>query len=165
MSAPITDGTLERIARRAEWALEFGKACIYQMGAGNSRAGAATPWDGQPACDCSALADWCAGIDKHGPASPAWQNTDALVNDGLQALKVDLWHQLPAPVRGCLIVYGGHVGADGKRHAGHVGVVVDVINGHCIDCSSTKNGIGRGVHSVAFFLRHGAICIAPNGAV
>ena len=161
MKAPENNGTLEAIALRAEWALANGKACTYTMGGGAVKSSALTPWGADNKCDCSAFADWCAGIDKHGPASPSWQNTDALVNDGLHALKQDLWRLLDAPVRGCLIVYGGHTGADGKRRAGHVGVCVSATE--TIDSSSTGAGIRRGVHSVQWFLNHGAICIAPNG--
>jgi len=161
MKAPQNNGTLEAIALRAEWANAEKPAIAdgYLMGAGATRAIAPVPWGADLRQDCSAFADWCAGIDKHGPASPAWQNTDALVNDGLHALKQDLWRLLDAPVRGCLLVYGSHV-VDGKRRAGHVGVAVSATE--TIDSSSTGKGIGRGVHSVSWFLAHGAICIAPN---
>jgi len=163
MSAPISNKTLESIALRAEWAC-WAKPDVkdgYQMGAGQVHANTDHPWDSANLCDCSAFADWCAGVDKHGPASAAWQNTDALVNDGLHALKQDLWRLLDAPVRGCLIVYGGHTDADGKRRAGHVGVVLSPTE--TADCSSTGMGIRRGVHTVQFFLNHGAVCVAPNG--
>jgi len=162
MKAPENNGTLEAIALRAEWANAEKPAIAdgYAMGSGTTRAIAPVPWGADLKQDCSAFADWCAGIDKKGPASPVWQNTDALVNDGLHTLKQDLWRLFDAPVRGCLLVYGGHRDAHG-RHPGHVGVCVSATE--TIDSSSTGKGIGRGVHSVAWFLARGAICIAPNG--
>jgi len=151
--------SLEAIALRAEWALANKPAIAdgYQMGSGAVHASAATPWGADNRQDCSAFACWSSGIDKHGPASPAWQNTDAIWTAA--HLDSGQWQMLDAPVRGCLLVYAGHSDAHG-RHPGHVGVCVNATE--TIDSSSTGKGIGRGVHSVSFFLARGAICIAPN---
>lgn len=89
------------------------------------------------ALDCSAFIWKLFGENKKD------RNTDWLRNDALT--KMTRFRRIAAPVPGAIAVYGTRwektpTGMT-KRHAGHVGVVVDVAKKLVIDCSSSKNGI------------------------
>lgn len=101
----------------------------YQMGAENIKENGAL--------DCSAFVWQVLGERKRD------RNTDWIRSDALD--KQTKFKRIAAPVPGCIAVYGtrwektplGTV----KRHAGHVGIVVDVAKKTVIDCSSSQNGI------------------------
>lgn len=101
----------------------------YQMGAEDLRKNGKL--------DCSAFVWQILGESKHD------RNTDWLLTDATS--KQTKVRQIPAPIPGCIAVYGGRwekvVGAPSIRHAGHTGIVVDVAKKLCIDCSSSQNGI------------------------
>ena len=102
------------------------KGTKYAMGA-----------DDDNASDCSAFL-WRALHDrKHD------RNTDWIAGDALHACTK--FHAVDVPFPGCVAVYGSrweHVeGQPAKRHAGHVGIVVDVAKKLVVDCSSSQNGI------------------------
>lgn len=100
----------------------------YRMGA---------DMDGDPpACDCSAFVARCC--DQRKNAGGVWYNTDRIWDDAQGPHK--RWRQIPAPVPGCIGVYPGRTVA-GKRHAGHVWVVVDTATARTIECSSSGKGI------------------------
>jgi len=101
----------------------------YRMGAETIALGGAL--------DCSAFVWHVLGESKHD------RNTDWLLGDATgKQTKV---RQIPAPIPGCIAVYGSRwervPGEPAKRHAGHTGIVVDVAKKLCIDCSSSQNGI------------------------
>ena len=101
----------------------------YRMGAENiARNGA---------LDCSAFVWQVLGDKKRD------RNTDWIVGDATHACTK--FRRIDVPVPGCIAVYPGRweivPGGPNKRHAGHVGIVVDVDKKLVIDCSSSQNGI------------------------
>jgi hypothetical protein len=119
-AATILDGAFR-------WARDR-RDVTYRMGAEDPRKNGAF--------DCSAWVWNLLGERKRD------RNTDWILRDATGA---QTWfRQLDAPVPGCIAVYGTRwekTGGKVKRHAGHVGVVVDVGKKLAIDCSSSQNGI------------------------
>lgn len=71
------------------------------------------------------------------------RNTDWVRNDALT--RKTRFRRVMQPVPGVIAVYGTRwektpTGAT-KRHAGHIGIVVDPVKKLVIDCSSSQNGI------------------------
>lgn len=101
----------------------------YQMGGQDSRQNGRL--------DCSAFL-WVVLGEAKRDRNTDWIRADAV---GRQSK----FRQIPEPVPGCIAVYGGRweqvPGKPAKRHAGHVGIVVDVAKKTAIDCSSSQNGI------------------------
>jgi hypothetical protein len=110
----------------------------YQMGGEDIRK------DGK--LDCSAFA-WTVLGEKKKDRNTDWIRADAVG-------RKSRFRQIAAPVPGCIAVYGSRwektpAGAT-KRHAGHVGFVVDPEKKLAIDCSSSQNGIRLHRQSVLF---------------
>lgn len=103
--------------------------CAYGMG------GDATTEP--PIGDCSWFAAACCGQSKV-DAEGRWWNTDRIYSDATGAHR--RWRQIPAPVPGCIGVYPGKTVA-GKRHAGHVWIVVAPHRAVTIECSSSGLGV------------------------
>lgn len=101
----------------------------YQMGAEDIRQGGKL--------DCSAFV-WTVLGDKKRDRNTDWIRADAT---GKQTKFV----QIPAPIPGCIAVYGSRwektAAGVTKRHAGHVGIVADVAKKTAVDCSSSQNGV------------------------
>lgn len=96
--------------------------------------------------DCSAFV-WTVLGEKKRDRNTDWIRSDALG-------KQTKFKQIPEPVAGCIAVYGSRwektpAGVT-KRHAGHVGIVVDIGKQLAIDCSSSQNGIRLHRQSVLF---------------
>lgn len=96
--------------------------------------------------DCSAFL-WNVLGDKKKDRNTDWIRTDALG-------RKSKFRRINAPVPGCIAVYGSRwektpAGAT-KRHAGHVGIVIDVEKKLAIDCSSSQNGIRLHRQAVLF---------------
>lgn len=112
--------------------------------------------------DCSAFL-WNVLGEKKKDRNTDWIRADALGRK-FKFRKID------APVPGCIAVYGSRwektpTGAT-KRHAGHVGIVVDVAKKLAIDCSSSQNGIRLHRQAVLFDgpsdkREHGLIFVVP----
>ncbi len=127
--AQVLEGAKTWLARRD---------ITYSMGAENTGKGGSL--------DCSAFVWHVLGETKRD------RNTDWLLGDATgKCTKVK---RIPAPVPGCIAVYGTWwekvPGAPTKRHAGHTGIVVDPATKTVIDCSSSQNGIRQHVQSVLF---------------
>lgn len=101
----------------------------YRMGAENIGQGGAL--------DCSAFVWHVLGERKQD------RNTDWIKADATG--KQTKFRAVATPEPGCIAVYGSRwekvPGQPAKRHAGHVGVVVDPVKKLAIDCSSSQNGI------------------------
>lgn len=87
--------------------------------------------EGDNSSDCSAWIWDCAGEKKHD------RNTDWILSDAIG--KQTKFKQIPAPIPGCIAVYGTKW-VKKKRYSGHVGIVVDVARKLVLDCSSSENG-------------------------
>lgn len=142
--------TPEQIATRAETADQT--PVDYYLGGGTNRASSSVPWapkrlkDGtvaKRASDCSNFLCWSAGVDKHdrevrnAKGERIWWGTDAIVADATGPQR--RWKRIPAPVRGCGVVYGGKRRPNGTWHFGHCGVVVDPATRATIDCASSPD--------------------------
>lgn len=96
--------------------------------------------------DCSAFV-WCVLGEKKRDRNTDWIRADATG-------KQTKFEQIPAPIPGCIAVYGSRwertPAGVAKRHAGHVGIVVDPIKKTAIDCSSSQNGIRSHRQAVLF---------------
>lgn len=89
------------------------------------------------AFDCSAFF-WSLMGEKKKDRNTDWVRADAVG-------RKSRFRQIAQPVPGAIAVYGTRwektpSGAT-KRHAGHIGIVVDVAKKLVIDCSSSQNGI------------------------
>lgn len=100
--------------------------------------------------DCSAFVWQVLGEKKFD--GKVWRNTDWIRADALN--RKTKFRKIDSPVPGCIAVYGGRVEKTPtgvtKRHAGHVGFVVDPVKKIAIDCSSSKNGIRLHRQAVLF---------------
>lgn len=108
--------------------------------------------------DCSAFV-WQLLGERKRDRNTDWMRADAT---GKQTKLV----QIPAPIPGCIAVYGSRwertpAGVT-KRHAGHVGIVVDAAKKTAIDCSSSQNGIRSHRQAVLF---DGPSDKRPNGVI
>lgn len=96
--------------------------------------------------DCSAFL-WNVLGDKKRDRNTDWIRNDALT-------RKTKFRRIVAPVPGCIAVYGSRwektPAGTTKRHAGHVGIVVDVDKKLAIDCSSSQNGIRLHRQAVLF---------------
>ncbi len=81
--------------------------------------------------DCSAWIWDCRGELKHD------RNTDWILGDA--SGKQTKFKAIASPVPGCVAVYGT-LWSKGQRHAGHVGIVVEVARKLVLDCSSGQDG-------------------------
>ena len=122
----------------------------YQMGGEN------TGENGK--LDCSAFV-WTVLGEKKRDRNTDWIRADAT---GRQSK----FEQIPAPVPGCIAVYGSRwektPAGVSKRHAGHVGIVVDPAKKTAVDCSSSQNGIRSHRQAVLF---DGPSDKRPNGII
>ncbi len=91
--------------------------------------------------DCSAFVWHVLGEKKFD--GKVWRNTDWIRADALN--RKTKFRPIAQPVPGCIAVYGGRTekrpNGVTRRHAGHVGFVVDPVKKLAIDCSSSQNGI------------------------
>jgi hypothetical protein len=121
--------TLAEILEGAQTWARNRRDITYQMGGQDVKKGGKL--------DCSAFVWQVLGEVKRD------RNTDWIRADAIG--RQSKFRQIPEPVPGCIAVYGGRweqvPGQAGKRHAGHVGIVVDVAKKTVIDCSSSQNGI------------------------
>lgn len=96
--------------------------------------------------DCSAFVWQVLGEVKRD------RNTDWIRADALT--RKTRFRQIAQPVPGAIAVYGSRweqvPGKPAKRHAGHVGIVVDPVKKTAIDCSSSQNGIRLHRQAVLF---------------
>jgi hypothetical protein len=97
-------------------------------------------------CDCTGDISWVLEIDRYQgdkgkPWSKAmpWIETTAIYNDATGPQR--LFKQIPAPVPGCMVVYGDYK-VLGVRRPGHIALVSQVKGNvwTCIDCSASRNG-------------------------
>lgn len=127
----------EILAAAANWA-KTRRDITYQMGGEDIRQGGKL--------DCSAFV-WTVLGDKKRDRNTDWIRADAT---GKQTKFV----QIPAPVPGCIAVYGSRwertPAGVVKRHAGHVGIVADPAKKIAIDCSSSQNGVRSHRQAVLF---------------
>ena len=88
-----------------------------------------------PFLDCSGYVAWCLGRSrKPSEAFPFWLSTDSIVGDARGRKR--LFRPIPAPIPGCLAVYGDSKDSKGVAHQGHVGIVIDPAKQMVLDCSS-----------------------------
>ncbi len=110
----------------------------YQMGAEDLRKNGRL--------DCSAFVWQVLGEAKHD------RNTDWIAGDALHACTK--FRRIDVAVPGCIAVYPSRwekvPGGPPKRHAGHVGIVVDPVKKLVVDCSSSQNGIRQHRQYVLF---------------
>lgn len=122
----------------------------YQMGGEN------TGENGK--LDCSAFV-WTVLGEKKRDRNTDWIRADAT---GRQSK----FEQISTPVPGCIAVYGSRwektPAGVSKRHAGHVGIVVDPAKKTAVDCSSSQNGIRLHRQAVLF---DGPSDKRPNGVI
>lgn len=125
------------LAAAQQWAKNR-RDITYQMGGEDIRQGGKL--------DCSAFV-WTVLGEKKRDRNTDWIRADAT---GKQTKFV----QIPAPVAGCIAVYGSRYERtpEGvtKRHAGHVGIIADPAKKIAIDCSSSQNGIRSHRQAVLF---------------
>lgn len=123
----------DSILARAKSAI--GKKTIYRLGRGGMKPERDRPSNSEGMCDCSGFIAWCCGISRQCTAiSGGWIETTIIVRDatGPQAL----FRKLPAPVPGCLAVFGDCLGRQG-----HVAVVTKVVGSkpdRVIHCSASS---------------------------
>jgi len=137
------------LAAAQNWA-KTRRDITYQMGGEDIRQGGKL--------DCSAFV-WNVLGEKKKDRNTDWIRADATG-------KQTKFMQIPAPIPGCVAVYGSRwertpAGVT-KRHAGHVGIVVDPSKKTAIDCSSSQNGIRSHRQAVLF---DGPSDKRPNGII
>lgn len=107
----------------------------------------AATWPGKARTDCSGFVAWCLrmGVNRrvdhpfYRKVNGGWFETTAVHADGLAS--VGYFSKIDAARPGALLVYPDYIGADGARHDGHMGIVIDA-NGpgvegvnHVVHCS------------------------------
>lgn len=118
-------------------------------------------------CDCSGFVAWLIGRSRS-PASDFrwWLSTDSIWSDALG--KHQLFRKIDVAVPGCIAVYPDYKdNVTGKKHQGHVGLVVDPDKHIVIDCSSNPpDGISEHVQEVFWSHNHNTIfCeVVANGS-
>jgi hypothetical protein len=120
---------LSEILERAKELEKTRRDITYGMGKEDTRPNGAL--------DCSSFM-WLILGDKKRDRNTDWMRNDALT-------KKTKFRRVMQPVPGVIAVYGTRwektPAGTTKRHAGHVGVVVDVAKKLVIDNSSSQNGI------------------------
>jgi len=163
---------VQTLLTRAQSAL--GKNTKYRSpGVVPPLAGASWPASGA-ATDCSGFVTWCLRISRqtdnpfYVKQNGGWLDTAAIYADGLAT--VGFFEALDVPRPGSMLVYPDYVGADGRHHDGHIGIVLDANGGHgseavtrIIHCSlGASNALGDAVQVTppAIWINHGhAICV------
>jgi len=129
---------LEDVLAGAQTWAKARRDITYQMGGEDIRPGGKL--------DCSAFV-WNVLGEKKRDRNTDWIRADAV---GLQKR----FAQIAEPVPGCIVVYGSRwektPAGVVKRHAGHVGIVVDVAKKTVVDCSSSQNGVRLHRQAVLF---------------
>ncbi|MFZ6750091.1 CHAP domain-containing protein [Undibacterium sp. Ren11W] len=105
----------------------------------------ASSWQENGACDCSGFVDWCLRFSPnrvvdhplYKKINGGWFETTAIHADGLAS--VGYFSQLETAKPGAMLVYPDYIGSDGKKHDGHIGIVIEV-NG------SGVRGVSKIVH-------------------
>jgi len=125
------------LAAAQNWA-KTRRDITYKMGGEDIRQGGKL--------DCSAFV-WNVLGEKKKDRNTDWISADAV---GKQSKFI----QIPAPIPGCIAVYGSRwertPSGVAKRHAGHVGIVADPAKKTAIDSSSSQNGIRLHRQAVLF---------------
>jgi hypothetical protein len=92
----------------------------------------ATAWPSGSKCDCSGFIDWVFRLfptrkvdhPLYRKINGGWFETSGIHADGLA--NTGWFSRIDDPRPGALLVCPDYVGADGRKHDGHIGLVVDV---------------------------------------
>ena len=108
----------------------IGKDTIYSS-PGKMPSFASNVWPQRAHNDCSGFVSWCLRFSEsrkvdhplYKRVNGGWFETTAIYRDGIES--TGYFRQLDSGEPGALLVYPDYIGADGKSHDGHIGIVID----------------------------------------